>query len=418
MKKMLITFVLLFSIVTSVHAIDNYGDVKGKYLYENSSDFYRVKIIPNNKVNVETNDIVFSVSADNFLDNIDMILIKSSNELLNFDDISNDAIIYYIDFYQSDMKINPKGTIKIESSYFLNNSVVSFYNSNGTKKKEMNVINDKFSLDITNGGYLVIENDVLKELIIESEYGNIMIDGIAYNEKYYTKKDNLSLVIVPNTNYKTKKIEYNDKNIELNGGFNSINLSKNNKLKVIYEKENDDSVKKFSISGKVLNNNVPVAGAKVVLHSTEKITYTSTDGSYIFNDVEYGFHSLIIIIDDLLVGYKEFEVLNDKISGVILTTGSKDTIVFDQNTVELKMNLLTHDDVTLTLSNLSNSRLGDINIDNLVNINDLVNLRKYLVGLIDFDSVEKKLADVNMDTIININDVIKMRKYLAGLENF
>ena len=417
MKKMLITFILLFSIINNVYALDSYGDVKGKYLYENNSNFYRVKIIPNNKVNVETSDINFSISADNYLDSIDMVLIKSSNELLHFDNISNNAIIYYIDFYQNNLKVTPKGTIKISSNNNLDYSVVSFYNINGTKKSEINLINDKFTLNVTHSGYIIIEKNVLNEIDIESKYGNLMIDGIAYNEKYYTKKDNLSLVIVPIANYKTKKIEFNDEIIELNGGFNTVNLSKKNKLKVFYEKDEVISEKTFSISGKVLNNNTPVAGAKVVLHSTEKISYTSADGSYNFNDVEFGFHTLSIFIDDLLVGYKEFEVFNKKVSNVIQITGSKDIIEFDQSTVELRMNLLMNDDMTLKLSNISNSRLGDVNLDNLVNISDLINLREYLVDLIDFDSIKKKLADVNRDNIININDVIKMRKYLAGLEN-
>ncbi len=416
MKKMLLTFILLFSIVNNIYAMENYGDVKGKYLYENSSSSYRTKIIPNNKVNVETSDISFFISADDYHNNVDMVLIKSTNELLNFDDVSNNAIIYYIDFYQDNIRYSPKNTIKIGSNNNLNYSVVSFYNSNGVKEKSINVINGKFTLDVAHSGYLIIEENVLNELSIETAYGNVMIDGIAYSEKYYTKKSNLSLVIIPNAGYKTKSIQFNNDNIGLNGGFNSLMMSKKNKLKIIYEKDKNELLKTFSLSGKILNNNVPVAGAKVVLHSNEQITYSSSDGSYKFNNVEYGFHSLSIFIDDLLVGYKELEFINNKVNDVLQINGNIDKITFEQNTVELKMDVLMHDDKTLTLFNISNYRLGDVNLDNLVNINDLINFRKYLIGSIDFNDMAMKLADVNKDNKININDIIKMRKYLAGLE--
>ena len=416
MKKIFITFILLFSIIYNVYAIENYGDVKGKYLYEQSSNFYRERLIPNNKVNVETENGTFSVLADNYFDNVDIVLIKSSNALLGLDNISDDAIVYYVDFYQNDVRFNPNGTIKISSNDKLHLSVVSFYSSNGIKEKEINVINDRFFLDITHRGYLIIEESVLNELSIDSDHGNVIIDGVSYKDKYYTKNTSLSLIIAPSANYITKKIIFNGVEKKLNGGFISLDLVKNNILKITYIKDEEESLKKFSITGKLVENNVPVVGAKVVLHSTEKVTYTSSDGLFRFDNVEYGFHTLSVYDDSLLLGYKEFNVATDKVINVVQTDGDIDQIVFAPNTTMLNMNVTINDNYEVTLSNLSNLRLGDVNLDNLVNINDLINMRKYLVNLVSFNETSLNLADVNLDNKVNINDVIKMRKYLAGLE--
>lgn len=59
-------------------------------------------------------------------------------------------------------------------------------------------------------------------------------------------------------------------------------------------------------------------------------------------------------------------------------------------------------------------RPGDANGDGKVNVNDLIRLRKYLVG------AEKEIiagnADVNADKVVDILDLVRLRKYIAQVD--
>ena len=59
-------------------------------------------------------------------------------------------------------------------------------------------------------------------------------------------------------------------------------------------------------------------------------------------------------------------------------------------------------------------RPGDANGDGKVNVNDLIRLRKYLVG------AEKEIiagnADVNADEVVDILDLVRLRKYIAQVD--
>lgn len=68
------------------------------------------------------------------------------------------------------------------------------------------------------------------------------------------------------------------------------------------------------------------------------------------------------------------------------------------------------------LINNDTLRKGDINRDGLININDLIQLRKHLAGIKLISENNLVLADINSDGKININDLVKLRKYLAGIE--
>ncbi len=57
--------------------------------------------------------------------------------------------------------------------------------------------------------------------------------------------------------------------------------------------------------------------------------------------------------------------------------------------------------------------IGDVNGDSVVNMKDVLNLRKSLAG-IDVD-VDEVAADVNSDGAVNMKDVLVLRKYLAGI---
>ncbi|MCC8069200.1 MAG: dockerin type I domain-containing protein [Ruminococcus sp.] len=59
--------------------------------------------------------------------------------------------------------------------------------------------------------------------------------------------------------------------------------------------------------------------------------------------------------------------------------------------------------------------LGDVNVDGSIKSNDLLLLKKYLLGLDDLSGQELVNADVNVDGDVKSNDLLLVKKYLLGL---
>lgn len=61
--------------------------------------------------------------------------------------------------------------------------------------------------------------------------------------------------------------------------------------------------------------------------------------------------------------------------------------------------------------------LGDVNVDGQVKTNDLLLLKKHLLGLVEADQVNLVNADVTKDGEIKSNDLLLLKKYLLGIIN-
>ena len=66
----------------------------------------------------------------------------------------------------------------------------------------------------------------------------------------------------------------------------------------------------------------------------------------------------------------------------------------------------------------SGLKIGDVNADGVVNINDCTHLQKYLADLVELDDAQKKVADTNGDGKITILDATKIQKVIAKLDDF
>lgn len=78
----------------------------------------------------------------------------------------------------------------------------------------------------------------------------------------------------------------------------------------------------------------------------------------------------------------------------------------DNEIVNLKFNLDA-------VAYINNRILGDVNRDDVLNINDATLLQKYLVGLDDIGN--DFVCDVNDDLVVDIKDVTEMQKIIVGL---
>ncbi len=74
----------------------------------------------------------------------------------------------------------------------------------------------------------------------------------------------------------------------------------------------------------------------------------------------------------------------------------------------------TTEETSTTTTPTSNTRLsGDVNDDGILDMKDVLAIRKYLAGLTD--EIDKTNADANMDESLDMKDVLIIRKHLAGI---
>ena len=60
--------------------------------------------------------------------------------------------------------------------------------------------------------------------------------------------------------------------------------------------------------------------------------------------------------------------------------------------------------------------LGDVNDDGAVKSNDLLLLKKYLLGLVELSDINFKNSDMNSDGDIKSNDLLTLKKVLLGID--
>ena len=58
--------------------------------------------------------------------------------------------------------------------------------------------------------------------------------------------------------------------------------------------------------------------------------------------------------------------------------------------------------------------LGDVNMDNQINVLDIVNVVNYVLGLVDFTTSQSQLSDMNEDGTVNILDIISIVNIITG----
>lgn len=71
--------------------------------------------------------------------------------------------------------------------------------------------------------------------------------------------------------------------------------------------------------------------------------------------------------------------------------------------------------VDFNYSVVFSGKLGDVDNNGTVNIDDVTLIQKYLASMVELDSEQLKAADVTGDGDVSIDDVTKIQKFIAGL---
>ena len=74
---------------------------------------------------------------------------------------------------------------------------------------------------------------------------------------------------------------------------------------------------------------------------------------------------------------------------------------------------LADNTVNVSLSSFSQYKLGDINFDGHVNVNDVTALQRHLANIMILTSDQLAVADANGDGVVDINDATYLQMYLA-----
>ena len=104
---------------------------------------------------------------------------------------------------------------------------------------------------------------------------------------------------------------------------------------------------RYIVQGKVMRNGAPVSGITLELRSTLKTCVTGSDGSFRFDDVETGHHTMTALENGKVVGYMAFYLTED-ITTYLGVSGGAQVIYVDKSGIGVDLVLQLEDNGLLT----------------------------------------------------------------------
>ena len=101
------------------------------------------------------------------------------------------------------------------------------------------------------------------------------------------------------------------------------------------------------------------------------------------------------------------------VNSTTVTTTTSET---SDTTVTTTSETIDTTTTTVTTSITPIFLLGDVNDDGAVKSNDLLLLKKYLLGLVELSDINFKNSDMNSDGDIKSNDLLTLKKVLLGID--
>ena len=171
-----------------------------------------------------------------------------------------------------------------------------------------------------------------------------------------------------------------------------------------------------------INNNPGILGASFEVSYDKKLTLLSVESGEALSTLAYTAPGTLT--NPCSFGWDGIDVA-DKTNGVVLTLTFKvpdDAQIGDSYEINVsydngsifdeEMRALHFDAVNGSIE-IINYTPGDLNNDSVINMQDVVLLRRYIVGGYDVD-INTMAADVNRDGTLNMQDVVLIRRYIVG----
>ena len=111
--------------------------------------------------------------------------------------------------------------------------------------------------------------------------------------------------------------------------------------------------------------------------------------------------------EDFTVNYEGGAVINgaEYNSGAALDVAGNHEIIYPENGIRYKRTLALY-------------RMGDLNSDNTINVLDYIAMTKALAKTYELSAAGEKAADLTQDKELHANDLVALRKKLLGVDNF
>lgn len=171
-----------------------------------------------------------------------------------------------------------------------------------------------------------------------------------------------------------------------------------------------------------LNNNPGILGASFTVDFDDRLTLLSANSGEALSTLSYTAPG--VLSNPCNFGWDGIDVA-DTTNGVVLTLtflAPDDAEIGDSYAISVsyddgsifddKMSALGIDVINGSIEILDYTA-GDLNDDGVINMQDVVLLRRYIVGGYDVD-INIMAADVNRDDVLNMQDVVLIRRYIVG----
>lgn len=301
-------------------------------------------------------------------------------------------------------------------------------------KESGNVIMDSSPLSIgitksTSAGTLSASSSNPKIATASISENNLIITPISegettitVTESKYKKKDTFKITVLSkDTIFSTMNYPYDSNNkIIFIGTDDNISTILSN---IVY-KDPSASMQIYDDSNKIIENKITGPSTLKIIQNGNTVDSYNILRLTINNDIKVLKNTIKYIAKQTTV---------NQINDLIQTHDDSTNIIIynsDNTTIKASNNALSTGDILkIQINNKTNfsynvSILGDSNGDSIVDLVDLVQMRKHIVGWVHptTNIVQKKTGvysdalDLNKDEIIDLIDLVKMRKIIAGVQ--
>lgn len=189
--------------------------------------------------------------------------------------------------------------------------------------------------------------------IINEDGGAEVIYGTAVGTEFTAPRlSDAKVVFRAKSGYAIKSVKLGDTEITLTGGSYTIKgIYENQTFTVVTERTKAPNDITYTVKGKVTQNGKPAADITLELRSDLKTVVTGSDGTFHFEKVESGHHSLTAIKDGKIVGYTELELINGSVelNFTVADNGVTEIKVPDGTaTIDLTLDLTDDGDINIT----------------------------------------------------------------------